>query len=514
MQRVRSNGGQVPRRQRTPAPDAKPEVVTKKRSAGDPHERIAALRRAALEAGGGQQRSEALTRPAPIVRGELPVTLPLAAHQLFEMHALGAESAAVTALQGAGLGPTVVDVGPRRTVGVGITVPLMTPLPSIELGAYLDAPPTRDLSKLRIAVSADHGGYGKAEATAAALKELGVGDVVIIAPRQGERMNYGVSTHAALELKEQGKVDHVVCFCGNGLGALDVANLHAFADPPRIAPPVYGDNLWTIVEGQARGADMLALGARLLGDDAALLKAYLKAFLDEPPAPLPGGTPMHGVSSKLVDPKPERIAGRTLASPIGTLVKLDANERARAAARPTTVYFNPSDEAVPAQLTALKQWLPKTVRFQAWEGDALPKVNDGERALLLSQHGCREVSTHPWGFFTPEHEPNSEHRVHRAEHVKSVAAFVRDSAGAGGLTLDLPSGALSDAACGGAAHDLLKLLVKTFLLAEQGEAGAHKALYGEALQFGTAMLAQGAPPPELASWGEALEAARRGARSG
>lgn len=514
VQRVRTGTGQIARRRRSQTEHAHGGQPTKQGGVNLQHEQADALRQAAKELQRGQQTTTTTIETSVTVGGGLPTSMPLAAQLAFDQAARSSEGAALAALKAAGVDPTVVDAGAKRTTGIGITVPLMAPLPSIDLAGYLDAPVHRDLSKLRIAVSADHGGYGKAEATAAALKALGVGEVIIIAPTAGERMNYGVSTHAALELKEQGKVDCVVCFCGNGLGALDVANLHAFAEQPRIAPPVYGDNLWAVVEGKRRGADVLALGARLLGDDERTLRAYLKAFLDEPPEPKAGGAPLHGITSKLIDPKPERIAGRTLDRPIAELVGLDRDERARIEARPVTVYFRPGDDGVAAQLKALKQWLPTSVRYQAWDGDKLPPVKDGERALLLSAHGCGEVSTHPWGFFTPEHEANTEHRVHRAEHVKSVKAFVRDTTGAGGLTLDLPSAALTDAACGGAAHDLLKLLVKSFLLGEQGEAGAHKALYGEALQFGTAMLEHGAPPPELASWGAALEAARRSARSG
>ncbi len=440
-------------------------------------------------------------------------TMPLVAQQLFDALGRHAHGGALLALERAGIGPPTVDVGPHRVAGLGITVPLMSPTPSIDVEAYLDAPPHADLSKLRIAVSADHGAYGSAERVAAALKALGVAEVTIVAPQEGERMNYGVSTHAALELLEQGKVDRVVSFCGNGLGALDVANLHAFAKPPRIKPPIYGDNLWAIVLGKASGADVLALGARLIGGEGPTLSAFLKAFLDEPPAPSATHAPQHGITSKLIDPKPERIAGRTLRAPVDELIGLDREERTRIAALPVTVYFNPNDDAVPAQMKALKQWLPATVRFRAWQGNELPPVHDGERAIVLSQRGSAAVSTHPWGFFTPDGEPNNAHRVHRAEHLKSVTAFVRDTTGPGGLTLDLPADALTDAACGGAHHDLLKLLVKGFLLAEQGEATAHKALYGEALQFGTAMLEHGAPPPELASWGEALEHARTTART-
>ncbi|OGQ09830.1 MAG: hypothetical protein A2138_19205 [Deltaproteobacteria bacterium RBG_16_71_12] len=514
MQRIRGGTEHVRTRHRATERREHVGVTSKQGGVTEANGQPDALRHAAEELHRGEHKTLPSTNSTDSgLAVGLPTTMPLGAQLAFDQAGRAFEGSALAALVQAGVGPTVVDAGPDRTTGIGITVPLMPPMPSIDLAAYLGAPPTRDLSKVRVAVSADHGGYGKAEATAAALKALGVGEVIIIAPKPGERMNYGVSTQAALELKEQGRVDQVVCFCGNGLGALDVANLHAFAEPPRIAPPVYGDNLWAVAEGRRRGADVLALGARLLGDDARALQAFLKAFLDEPPEPKGGGAPQHGVTSKLIDAKPERIAGRTLAQPIAQMVSLSKDERGRIAARPITVWFNPNDDAVPAQLTALKRWLPRSVRFQAWDGATLPKVKDGERALLLAQHGCGAVATHPWGFFTPEHEPNTERRVHRAEHVKSVAAFVRDTAGPAGLTLDLPAGALTDAACGGAGHDLLKLLVKTFLLAEQGEATAHKALYGEALQFGAAMLEHGAPPPELASWGEALEAARRGARS-
>lgn len=514
MQRVRA--GHVTPRKRAhhdPSPPldaaSKPglkETVPKSHRAGETG--ADALRRAARELKRGEQGTP------PGGPGETSIhQAPAFAQQAFDEAARGAEGQALQALQQAGLDRSVVDRGPKRTTGLGITIPLMVPKPGVELAAFLAKPLEADLSSLRIAISADHGAYGCAERTAQLLKSLGVGSVSIIAPKEGERMNYGVSTHAALELYEAGKADRVISFCGNGLGALDVCNLHAFGKAPRIAPPVYGDNLWKVVQGKERGAEVLALGARLLAGNDDVLKAYLKAFLDKAPAPTPTAAPQHGVSSSLIDPKPERIAGRTLKSPIVDEIKLTAGDKARIAARPTTIYFNPEDAAVPAQMKALKKWLPPSVRFVAWDGQALPDTKAGERTLLLSGPGCPAVSTHPWGFFTPEDEPNSSHRVHRAEHVNSVKSFARDTGGPGGLTLDLPCAALTDAACGGADHDLLKLLVKTFLLTEPSEAPPHKALYGEALQFGAALLETGSIPPELASWGAALEQARAGARS-
>lgn len=424
----------------------------------------------------------------------------------------GAQANAAQALADAGLGSAVVDVGPQRRTGLGVTVPIMQPLPSIDLARFLAEPPRTDLGKLRIAVSADHGAYGRAEQTAAILKSLGVGHVVVIAPHEGERMNYGVSTHAAIDLLERGEVDRVVSFCGNGLGALDLANQHATLGGGAAKPPLYGDNLWSIVDGRARGANVLALGARLLNVKDDPLAAFLKAFVDDPPKPAHTHTPQHGVTSKLVDPKPERIAGRTLPGPMSELVALSAEERARIEKTPTTVYFCPDDKHVPAQLKALKALLPKSVRFRAWDGRELPKSSAHERVVLLSERGCAQVSTHPWGFYAPADEPNAARRVHRAEHVSSIKSFVRTTDAALGMTLDLPASALTDKATGGTAHDVLKLFVKTFLLESASDGHAHKALYGEALEFGAAMITTGQAPPALSSWTDALAAARAGIR--
>jgi hypothetical protein len=172
-----------------------------------------------------------------------------------------APNAALQAIAAAGVSKSVVDSGPARTVGLGITVPIMEPRPSIDVAAYVNEPSKRDLSKVRIAIASDHGAFGRAEKCADILKRMGVGEVVVLAPTvQGEKVPYAVTSHAALSMLEGGSVDRVISFCGNGLGALDVANQHAEHQRSAVKPPIYGDNLWSVVNGSAAGANGLGHG--------------------------------------------------------------------------------------------------------------------------------------------------------------------------------------------------------------------------------------------------------------
>jgi ribose 5-phosphate isomerase RpiB len=432
-----------------------------------------------------------------------------------------APNAALQAIAAAGVSKSVVDSGPARTVGLGITVPIMEPRPSIDVAAYVNEPSKRDLSKVRIAIASDHGAFGRAEKCADILKRMGVGEVVVLAPTvQGEKVPYAVTSHAALSMLEGGSVDRVISFCGNGLGALDVANQHAEHQRSAVKPPIYGDNLWSVVNGSAAGANVLAMGGRLLDVNGDPMAAFLKAFLDEPPSPASGGTspPAHGVTSRLVDPEPKRIAKRTLTQPIKEAAKLTPDELRRAIASPVAIYFNPDDVSARDQMKTLKQMLagagrttPPNVRFIAWDGAHVPTAAPGERVLLLSDAGCAAVPTRAWGSFQPE-----QPAVERASYVNGVAAFARE----GGAILDLPCASLQDAATGGRQHDLLRLFVKTFLLESNGaqpspqsqDKDKKKALYGDSVRFTEAMLQGGALPPELASWGDKLAQVVREAR--
>lgn len=428
------------------------------------------------------------------------------------------------ALDLAGIPASVSGHGARRKTGLGITVPLMAPRPGLAggLDAYASTPlPDRArLAELSIVVSADHGAYGRAEAAAIYLRSLGVGRVRVIAPEQGQRMNYGVSTGAALSMLEAGEADRVISFCGNGLGALDIANLFAANPGGRTRPPTYGDNLWSVVDGQkgAEPANVLCLGARLLNTAGDPMRALLKAFLDDPARveALAGkGLPQHGASSTLIDPKPERIAHRTLddgapfaGATILEQIRLSDREREAIASQPVVVFSDGSPGAAAAQ-KKLMNWLPRSVRFEPWDGASRPAIADGARAILLSEHGAPFAAARAHGFWEPSEVADAP--VHRAAHWRSVASFV-ERAPPGPIYLDLPLEALTDRVTGGRDLDVLKLLSKVFLLQRAPEAKPPKALYGEAVQFVQGYLGLGAMPAELEGWRALLKDAREGAR--
>jgi hypothetical protein len=491
---------------------------------------------------GGGQKIDAADGTTPKVSARPQLLVPLGPTQrapqmfggasfrygaLFRLRDASA-GAALQALIGAGIPPSIASSGARRTTGLGITVPLMPPRPDLSISPeeYAKAPlaDRARLATMKIAISADHGAYGRAEAAANYLRSLGVGRVVVIAPEEGTRMNYAVSTGAALSLLEAGEVDRVVSFCGNGLGALDIANLFSDAQPGahRTRQPVYGDNFWTVVDGQRSDppANVLCLGARLFNVDGDPMNAFLKAFLDAPAnvdALAGDGAPRHGIASTLIDPKPERVKNRTLddghpfaGATIAEQIELTDRERKRIASTPVTIYYDPSSDQAAAQAAALKSWLPDTAQLVAWDGKTKPEPQKkDERSILLSENGALFSWTRALGFWVPEDEQGGD--VHRAAHWQSVRWFV-DAAAEGPLFLDLPASALANAVTGGADHDVLKLLSKVFLLTERRGPDAHKVLYGEAIEFTRGFLAKNELSPELEAWRPQLEDAKANAR--
>jgi ribose 5-phosphate isomerase RpiB len=434
----------------------------------------------------------------------------------------------IAAMGAAGISELIVTSGKERTAGLGITVPAMKPRPrlGVPLEVYATTPlePREKLKSMRIAVSADHGAYGRAEQTAQILRDLGVGEVLVIAPKDPERLNYAISSSAALSLLSSGRVDRVISFCGNGLGALDVANIFAELNhgANAIKPPVYGDNFWTVVDSQ-RGdspANVLCLGARLLNVEGDPLAAYLKAFLDDPAqvdALGKSGAPVHGVSSSLVDPKPERIANRTLkdgapfsGETIYEQAKLGPLDIAKIRSMDVSIYYDASSSVVKQQAKALQKVLPKSVKLEPWDGKALPNVGPDAKVLLLTENGSALTEPRTWGFFRPERI--DETPIQRAEHWWQATRFARESK-PGPLFLDFACRAFTDAATGGRSYDVLRLLTKAFLLTDRGDTAAQKQLYGEAIDFAIST-ASGEKRADLASWNEQLEAIVRGTGAG
>jgi ribose 5-phosphate isomerase RpiB len=454
-----------------------------------------------------------------------------ALHQSFTARSSGAT--AVQALVEAGLPPSVVAAGEARSTGLGITIPLMPPRAGLALSLEeWAAAPLGDRAKLasmRIAVAADHGAFGRAEAAAATLRALGVGEVLVIAPREGERMTYAVSTGAAMTLLEEGRVDRVVAFCGNGLGALDVATQFAeeVTAPHRARRPSYGDNLWRIVDGQ-RGdepANVLALGARLLNVPQDPMPAFLKAFLADPAeldALKAPGVAQHGASSLLVDPKPERVRSRTLTegSPFGgesiaEQIALTEDDRAKLASRKVVVAFDPSSAAATKQAEALRAHFGSSLELMTLDaheasGSSPFEAPSDARVVVLTEGGIDAGARPTRGFWVPPEEAAS--RVLRPSHWREIAWFVENAPGGGAPVLDLPAAALADAATGGANLDVLKLFVKLFALGERAVERPHKPLYGDAVRFTSAQLGVAPMPAELSSWSALLEEAKASAR--
>jgi ribose 5-phosphate isomerase RpiB len=420
----------------------------------------------------------------------------------------------VSTIRSAGISPDVVDSGSNRNAGPGITVPLQSAHPGLDTGlaAYADRELPRSIRELRVVVAADHSATQRAKEVANYLHQLGIRNVSLVAQQDTERLNYGISTYAAMKELQEGRADRVIAFCGNGLGALDIANVVASNDASGMVRwPVYGDNFWTVVDSQEgpAPANVMCLGDRLLslpeGEDP--IHAFVRAFLEAPDEARSRAAPdvsQHGITTSLVDTKPQRVAKRRLGgdNPFGgdTLagqVHLTASDAARMATRKIVVYSDGSREATEAQ-KALQGYLPKTVSFESWDGASLPKIDGDTRVILLSRDAPLTASTPVYGFWQPEEARHSP--VHRPEHWRDVQYFVTASDKSSPIFLDVPALQIVDRSTGGEDFDLLKFLSKVYLLTDVREGGPTKDLYGEAVDFATAMSRGEEVPAALQEW--------------
>lgn len=442
-----------------------------------------------------------------------------------------AESPAVRALISAGYGPEIVATGPDRTTGLGITLPL-APVASrsfhLPLGEWARSPLPPEIQErlagMRIAVTADGEALGWAETAAEYLTEvIGVGEVVVIAPQEGADINYAVSTAAALDMLQQNEVDRVVAFCGNGLGALDIANI--YAEGTGDVSPAYGDNLWSVVDSQ-RGdtpSRILCLGARLCSvpkEGVDPMPAFLKAFLDDPQRLdnlASADQPQVGVDTWLVDDKRDRIQWRTLASGrpfegkgITAQAKLTLSElrQIRSMQPKPVVFYDPNCATAEALAQTLGEYLIN-VSVRPWESEELPEGEPGQRILFLSEKGLTSADRR-WAFWRPDGD--ASHRIHRASYWSGVFGFVRSASADQPLILDLPAAALTDNATGGIDNDVARLFSKVFLLTRPDDGKIGRRIYGRAVELARAHFTQNATPSRGAEWSGDLQSARDAAR--
>lgn len=122
-----------------------------------------------------------------------------------------------------------------------------------------------------IAVGSDHAGFPLKIVLASALREAGH-EVLDLGTYTPDRVDYPDYAHAVAEAVEAGQARFGVLVCGSGVGVSIAANRHA-----GIRCVLASEPLTATLSRAHNDANVLALGARLTGEDMAL--AILRAFL-------------------------------------------------------------------------------------------------------------------------------------------------------------------------------------------------------------------------------------------
>ena len=125
---------------------------------------------------------------------------------------------------------------------------------------------------MRLALAADHGGFGLKEAVKGWLLEWGH-EVIDMGTYSTESVDYSDYVGPAAALVSKGEVDRAVVLCGTGIGASMVAGKY-----PGVRAALC-HNIYTAKMSRLHNdSNVLALGGRILGED--LAKEMVKVWLD------------------------------------------------------------------------------------------------------------------------------------------------------------------------------------------------------------------------------------------
>ncbi len=122
-----------------------------------------------------------------------------------------------------------------------------------------------------IALGSDHAGFPLKTVLVHALREAGH-EVLDLGTYTPERVDYPDYAHAVARAIESGQARFGVVVCGSGVGVSIAANRH-----PGIRCALASEPFTATLSRAHNDANVLALGARLTGEDMAL--AILRAFL-------------------------------------------------------------------------------------------------------------------------------------------------------------------------------------------------------------------------------------------
>jgi ribose 5-phosphate isomerase B len=124
---------------------------------------------------------------------------------------------------------------------------------------------------MKIALAADHAGFGLKDELVAWLREQGH-EVSDLGTNSSESVDYPSYGARLAEAVASGAADRGVAVCGSGIGISIAVNRNPACRCARV-----DDSLSASLSRQHNDANVLALGARLIGSDMA--KACVSAFL-------------------------------------------------------------------------------------------------------------------------------------------------------------------------------------------------------------------------------------------
>jgi ribose 5-phosphate isomerase B len=127
------------------------------------------------------------------------------------------------------------------------------------------------MSRETVVIAADHAGVDLKAALKQELGELGY-DVLDLGTNSPESVDYPDKADALAGAMAEGKAARGVLICGTGIGISIAANRHR-----HVRAALCHDNLSARLARQHNNANVLALGARLIGEETA--KDCLRAFL-------------------------------------------------------------------------------------------------------------------------------------------------------------------------------------------------------------------------------------------
>lgn len=124
---------------------------------------------------------------------------------------------------------------------------------------------------MRIAIASDHAAFDLKAVLARWLRDEGH-DLADLGPDSADRVDYPDFGYRLANAVATGSADRGIALCGSGIGISIAVNRH-----PAVRCALVGEPLSAALAREHNDANVIALGARLTGEDMA--KACITAFL-------------------------------------------------------------------------------------------------------------------------------------------------------------------------------------------------------------------------------------------